>query len=73
MRNGCHLAPFSLPARFDGFGDAGASSATHTHPPSVLVSLAKARFRVTINGKTRIFDFEPASAGAIISNTPGNR
>lgn len=46
---------------FDGFGDAGADSATHTHPPSVLVSLAKARFRVTINGKTRIFDFEPAS------------
>lgn len=46
---------------FDGFGDAGASSATHTHPPSVLVSLAKARFRVTINGKTRIFDFEPAN------------
>ena len=46
---------------FDGFGDAGASSATHTHPPSVLVSLAKARFRVTINGKTRIFDFEPAT------------
>lgn len=45
---------------FDGFGDAGAISATHTHPPSVLVSLAKARFRVTINGKTRIFDFEPA-------------
>jgi hypothetical protein len=46
---------------FDGFGDAGASSATHTHPPSVLVSLAKARFRVTINGNTRIFDFEPAT------------
>jgi len=46
---------------FDGFGDAGASSATHTHPPSVLVSLAKARFRVIINGKTRIFDFEPAT------------
>lgn len=46
---------------FDGFEDAGASSATHTHPPSVLVSLAKARFRVTINGKTRIFDFEPAT------------
>lgn len=45
---------------FDGFGDAGARSAPHTHPPSVLVSLAKARFRVTINGKTRIFDFEPA-------------
>lgn len=46
---------------FDGFGDAGVRSATHTHPPSVLVSLAKARFRVTINGKTRIFDFEPAT------------
>lgn len=46
---------------FDGFGDAGTRSATHTHPPSVLVSLAKARFRVTINGKTRIFDFEPAT------------
>lgn len=46
---------------FDGFGDAGVRSATHTHPPSVLVSLAKSRFRVTINGKTRIFDFEPAT------------
>lgn len=45
----------------DGFGDAGIRSAPHTHPPSVLVSLAKARFRVTINGKTRIFDFEPAT------------
>lgn len=43
----------------DGMADAGASSATHTHPPSVLVSLSKARFRVTIDGKTRIFDFEP--------------
>lgn len=46
---------------FDGFGDTGSRSAPHTHPPSVLVSLAKARFRVTINGKTRIFDFEPAT------------
>lgn len=45
----------------DGVAPAGASSATHTHPPSVLVSLAKSRFRVTINGKTRIFDFEPAT------------
>lgn len=45
----------------DGMAAAGARSATHTHPPSVLVSLAKSRFRVTINGKSRIFDFEPAA------------
>jgi hypothetical protein len=45
----------------DGMAAAGARSATHTHPPSVLISLAKSRFRVTINGKTRIFDFEPAT------------
>jgi hypothetical protein len=45
----------------DGMAAAGARSATHTHPPSVLISLAKSRFKVTINGKTRIFDFEPAT------------
>ena len=46
----------------DGFGPVGAWSAPHTHPPSVLVSLAKSRFKVTIADKTRIFDFEPAAA-----------
>lgn len=44
----------------DGVATTGANSAPHSHPPSVLVSLAKSRFRVTINGETRIFDFEPA-------------
>lgn len=44
----------------DGIASSGASSAPHTHAPSVLVSLAKSRFRVTIAEKTRIFDFEPA-------------
>ena len=43
----------------DGMAGAGDKSAAHTHPPSVLISLAKSRFKVTINGKTRIFDFEP--------------
>jgi hypothetical protein len=45
----------------DGMGTAGGSSALHSHPPSVLISLKKSRFKVTINGKTRIFDFEPAT------------
>lgn len=43
----------------DGMGGDGAVSPAHTHPPTVLVSLSKSRFRVTIGGKTRIFDFEP--------------
>lgn len=43
----------------DGMAASGSRSIPHTHPPSVLVSLAKSRFKVTINGKTRIFDFEP--------------
>ncbi|NZA25567.1 hypothetical protein H0E84_04165 [Luteimonas sp. SJ-92] len=45
----------------DGMAPPGARSAAHSHPPSVLVSLAKSRFRVTIRGATRIFDFEPAT------------
>lgn len=45
----------------DGVAGPGAKSAAHTHPPSVLISLAKSRFRVTVNGKTRIFDFEPTT------------
>lgn len=45
----------------DGLAGPGARSAAHTHPPSVLISLAKSRFKVTINGRTRIFDFEPAT------------
>lgn len=44
----------------DGMAPPGARSAVHAHPPSVLVSLTKSRFRVTIEGRTRIFDFEPA-------------
>lgn len=44
----------------DGMAPPGARSAAHSHPPSVLVSLTKSRFRVTIEGRTRIFDFEPA-------------
>ena len=43
----------------DGFGPAGAVSPPHSHPPTVLVSLSKSRFRVTIDGRTRVFDFEP--------------
>ncbi len=45
----------------DGMASAGAASARHSHPPTVLISLKKSRFKVTINGKTRIFDFEPAT------------
>ena len=43
----------------DGMADKHDRSPLHSHPPSVIVSLSKARFRVTINNKTRIFDFEP--------------
>lgn len=45
---------------WDGMAEPGDYSRTHGHPPSVLVSLAKARFKVTIEGRTRIFDFDPA-------------
>ena len=56
-----HLAFENAHVRIiDGMAPPGARSAAHSHPPSVLVSLAKSRFRVTIEGRTRIFDFEPA-------------
>lgn len=44
----------------DGMASPGATSPRHSHPPSVLVSLAKARFRVDIDGRTHLFDFNPA-------------
>ena len=43
----------------DGMASSGAISDRHTHPPSVLVSLRKSRFRVTSRGITSIYDFEP--------------
>lgn len=45
---------------WDGMAEPGDRSPVHGHPPSVLVSLAKARLRVTIEGRTRIFDFDPS-------------
>lgn len=45
---------------FEVLADAGARSPMHTHPPFVLVSLGKARLRMTMaDGKTTIFDLHP--------------
>lgn len=44
----------------DGMAAPGAESPRHSHPPSVLVGLSKSRFEVTIDGTSRLFDFEPA-------------
>jgi hypothetical protein len=48
---------------FDARASQGARSPLHTHPPMVLVSLAKARFRMTqADGGTSIFDLNPGQA-----------
>lgn len=45
---------------FDGMAAPGDESPPHSHPPTVLISLSKSRFKVTIDDVTRIFDFDPA-------------
>ena len=48
---------------FDARASKGTKSPLHTHPPMVLVSLGKARFRMTqADGKTSIFDLNPGQA-----------
>jgi hypothetical protein len=48
---------------FDARASKGAKSPLHTHPPMVLVSLGKSRFRMTLaDGKTSIFDLNPGQA-----------
>lgn len=45
---------------FEALASPGAKSPMHTHPPFVLVSLGKARMRMTMaNGETTIFDLNP--------------
>lgn len=45
---------------FDARASKGTKSPMHTHPPMVLVSIGKARFRMTLpDGKTSIFDLNP--------------
>ena len=45
---------------FDARAAHGAKSPLHSHPPMVLVSLGKARFRLSqADGKTSIFDLNP--------------
>lgn len=45
---------------FDARASKGTKSPLHTHPPMVLVSLGKTRFRMTLaDGKTSIFDLNP--------------
>jgi quercetin dioxygenase-like cupin family protein len=45
---------------FEAFASPGAKSPMHTHPPFVLVSLGKARMRMTMaNGEKVIFDLNP--------------
>jgi hypothetical protein len=48
---------------FDARASRGTSSPMHTHPPMVLVSVGKARFRMTqADGKMSIFDLNPGQA-----------
>jgi quercetin dioxygenase-like cupin family protein len=45
---------------FEALASPGARSPMHTHPPFVLVSLGKARMRMTMaNGEKVIFDLNP--------------
>ncbi len=48
---------------FEALASPGAVSPRHTHPPMVLVSLSKARLRMTMgDGETTIFDLNPGQA-----------
>ncbi|HEU4688233.1 MAG TPA: hypothetical protein VFS23_07740 [Vicinamibacterales bacterium] len=48
---------------FDARASKGTKSPMHTHPPMVLVSLGKTRFRMTLaDGKASIFDLNPGQA-----------
>jgi hypothetical protein len=48
---------------FDARASKGTKSPLHTHPPMVLVSLGKTRFRMSqSDGKTSIFDLNPGQA-----------
>ena len=48
---------------FDARASRGTKSPLHTHPPMVLVSIGKARFRLTpADGKPAIFDLNPGQA-----------
>ncbi len=48
---------------FDARAAKGAKSPMHSHAPMVLVSIGKARFRMTTqDGKTAIFDLNPGQA-----------
>lgn len=44
---------------YEGLVPPGATSPRHSHPPTLLVSLAKSRFHVTSEDKTWYFDFNP--------------
>jgi quercetin dioxygenase-like cupin family protein len=45
---------------FDARASKGAKSPMHSHPPFILISLGKTRFRMTMpDGKTPIFDLNP--------------
>jgi len=45
---------------FDARASKGMKSPMHSHPPFVLISLSKTRFRMTMpDGKTSIFDLNP--------------
>ena len=45
---------------FDARASKGTKSPMHSHPPFVLISLGKTRFRMTLpDGKTSIFDLNP--------------
>jgi hypothetical protein len=45
---------------YEGVASAGAVSTLHSHPPTVLISLTKSRFRVQSGDETWIFDFYPS-------------
>jgi hypothetical protein len=48
---------------FDARASKGTKSPMHTHPPMVLVSLDRTRFRMALpDGKSMIFDLDPGAA-----------
>jgi hypothetical protein len=44
---------------YEGMASQGARSPEHSHPPTVLISTTKSRFKVTSSGEAWYYDFNP--------------
>ena len=57
---------------FDARAALGTKSPMHTHPPMVLISLGKTRFRMSLpDGKTTLFDLNPGEVRPSKTRTCG--